>query len=81
MRTVPEVCQKGDIMKSKELTPFGIEVKKRLLELNMSQKEFCKKHNIPENRLSEILHGTVPGKKYREKIASVLGIKPPSCPI
>ena len=68
-------------MKSKELTPFGIEVKKRLLELKMSQKEFCKKYDIPENRFSEILHGTVPGKKYREKIANILGIKSPAYPI
>ncbi|WP_027363996.1 hypothetical protein [Desulfotruncus alcoholivorax] len=62
-------------MKPKELTLFGIEVKKRLLELRMSQKDFCKKHKIPENRFSEIMYGTIPGKKYRDKIAKVLGIK------
>ena len=65
-------------MRSKELTPFGVEVKKRLLDLKMSQKEFCEKYDIPENRLSEILYGTVPGKKYREKIANVLGITIPA---
>jgi len=62
-------------MRFKELTPFGLEVKKRLLELQMTQKEFCEKHNIPENRFSEIIRGTVPGKKHKDKIARALGIK------
>ncbi|MDQ7791546.1 MAG: Rha family transcriptional regulator [Clostridia bacterium] len=62
-------------MKPKKLTPFGVEVKKRLLDMQMSQREFCEEHDIPENRFSEILYGTVSGKKHREKIAKALGIK------
>lgn len=54
-------------MKLKSLTPFGIEVKKKLLELRMTQKEFCKKHNIPEPRFSEILYGIRPGRRYKKK--------------
>lgn len=62
-------------MRYKELTPFGLEVKKRLLELNMTQKEFCKKHEIPENRFSEIIRGSIQKSKYKDKIAKVLNIK------
>ncbi len=61
-------------MKLKELTPFGYQVKVKLLQLGLSQKEFCMKNDIPLNRFSEILYGTRPGTKYREKIAVILGV-------
>lgn len=52
--------------KPKQLTPFGVEVKKKLLDIGMTQKEFCQMHGIPESRFSEILYGARPGTKYRE---------------
>ncbi len=52
---------------AKQLTPFGLEVKRRLLELNMTQKEFCQQHNIPMNRLSEIIYGDRIARKYTKK--------------
>ncbi|WP_035296157.1 Rha family transcriptional regulator [Brevibacillus thermoruber] len=58
----------------KRLTPFGLEVKKRLLELGMTQQAFCEKYEIPYKRFSEILYGDRPGKKYRGKIAEILKI-------
>ncbi|MTI82713.1 MAG: Rha family transcriptional regulator [Firmicutes bacterium] len=58
----------------KKLTTFGLEVKRALLDRQMTQKQFCTKHNIPENRFSEILYGSKPGNKYRAKIAQALGI-------
>ncbi|QGP91678.1 hypothetical protein MGLY_10200 [Neomoorella glycerini] len=61
-------------MRKRQLTSFGVAVKKALLEKRISQKEFCQVYNIPENRLSEILYGDRPGKKYREKIAEILDI-------
>lgn len=61
-------------MQLKELTPFGIRVKQRLLEERMTQREFCRRYQIPYTRFSEILYGARPGTKYREKIAQILGI-------
>lgn len=62
-------------MRLKELTPFGVEVKKRLIDRRMSNSEFCRKYNIPMNRFSEILYGSRPGNKYRDRIATILGIE------
>ena len=61
-------------MKLNELTPFGVKVKKKLLEMRMTQSEFCERYKIPMNRFSEILYGSRPGFKYRDKIAKILGI-------
>lgn len=63
---------------AKQLTPFGLEVKRRLLELNMTQKEFCQQHNIPMNRLSEIIYGDRIARKYTKKVAKVLKINIPA---
>lgn len=61
-------------MRTRQLTRFGVAVKKALIDKQISQKEFCQVYNIPENRLSEILYGDRPGKKYRKKIAKILDI-------
>lgn len=62
-------------MNLKELTPFGIKVKQKLLELRITQSEFCELHQIPMNRLSEMMYGTRPGSKYREKIIEILNLE------
>jgi len=62
-------------VKLNELTSFGIKVKQKLLEMRMTQSEFCERHKIPMNRFSEILYGKSPGTKYRVKIAEILGIE------
>jgi hypothetical protein len=62
-------------VKLKELTPFGVRVKQRLIELRMTQKEFCIKYDIPTNRFSEILYNVRPGTKYKRLIADVLDIR------
>lgn len=56
------------------ITSFGWEVKKRLAELQMTQKEFCTEHGISEYRFSNVITGVRPAKKEREKIAKILGI-------
>lgn len=61
-------------MSLKELTPFGVKVKQKLIERRMSQAEFCQKHKIPTNRFSEALRDSRPGK-YRIMIAAILGIE------
>lgn len=64
--------------KPRTLTPFGKEVKKKLLDLGLTQKEFCKAYNIPEPRLSEILYGAKPMPRYNEIVAKALGIRIPA---
>ncbi|MDI3480824.1 MAG: hypothetical protein PWQ97_479 [Tepidanaerobacteraceae bacterium] len=61
-------------MSAKRLTQYGVEVKKRLLDLKMTQQEFCDKYGIPKNRFSEILYGIKPGNKYRAIINRALQI-------
>ncbi len=56
------------------ITPFGWKVKMRLAELQLTQKEFCKLHNIPENRLSDLMVGTRLALKEREKVSQILNI-------
>lgn len=53
---------------------FGVEVKKRLIELDMTQRELAKKIGVNENYLTDILRGRRSGKKYQAAIRSVLGI-------
>ncbi|GAB6170752.1 hypothetical protein JCM15765_02300 [Paradesulfitobacterium aromaticivorans] len=62
-------------MKSERLTPFGVEVKKCLLDLGLTQKEFCEQNEIPENRFSEILYGKRVASEYRIRIEEALGFK------
>lgn len=59
-------------MARRKLTAFGIEVKKRLLDLGLSQAAFCRQHGIPENRFSEALSSPNPNGKYRRQIARLL---------
>ncbi|MDD2401892.1 MAG: Rha family transcriptional regulator [Clostridia bacterium] len=59
---------------TKQLTVFGLAVKKKLLDLNVSQKEFCQRYGIPMNRLSEIIYGDRIAIKYKKEVAKVLRI-------
>lgn len=59
---------------SRPLTSFGMWVKLRLLERQMTSVKLCKEVGIPhEEYLSRILHGDVSGDKYIAKIMEVLG--------
>lgn len=53
----------------------GKAIKEMLLELGMTQAEFCRKYNIPQNRLSDIIHTDVTSRRmipYRLKIYRIL---------
>lgn len=54
------------------LTPFGKKVKKRLIDLGMTQVELAGKVGITDKYLYKILHGKRSGGKYIEKIKSIL---------
>lgn len=56
------------------ITPLGWEIRKRLAERRLTQREFCEKYDIPQNRLTEIISGTRKARKYRQRIKEVLGI-------
>lgn len=57
------------------LTPFGKKVKKRLIDLGMTQVELAEKVGITDKYLYKILHGNRSGDKYIEKIRSILGME------
>ncbi len=60
--------------KNKPIPIFGIKVKKRLVELNMTQRELANTVKMNENYLTDVLNGRRSGKKYMDKIIQVLGI-------
>ncbi len=51
---------------------FGIEVKKRLLDIGMKQAELAKKMGVSESYISEILSGKREAFDARKKILSVV---------
>ena len=54
------------------VTPFGIMVKKKILDSRLTQTEFCRQHEIPVSRLSDALYGRPIAEKFRKKIIEVL---------
>lgn len=51
---------------------FALYVRKRLLELNMTQRQLARDIGMNENYLTDILNGRRSGKKYREAIVKRL---------
>ncbi len=63
--------------RKRPVTAFGWEIKRRLAEMHMDQREFCQKYNIPENRLADLITGTRKATRYRQQIERLLGIQYP----
>ncbi len=61
--------------RKRKLTDYGIEAKKRLLELGMTQKELAKKIGVSESYLADVFYGEKLGKKYISKIDRLLASK------
>lgn len=59
-------------MRKRGLSEFGRKVNKRLVELNITQKQLAQMVGTSEAYLSMILHGERSGKKYRDKIEKLL---------
>ncbi|MDD2235367.1 MAG: helix-turn-helix transcriptional regulator [Desulfitobacteriaceae bacterium] len=55
-------------MGKRKLTPFGVLVKKRLLDLEMTQVELAQAVGTSKNYLSLILYGERTGDKYLPRI-------------
>jgi antitoxin HigA-1 len=63
------------VKRKKPITPFGWAIKKRLTELEMDQKEFCRRYNIPECRLSNLISGTRKAEQHRVEVMRILGLE------
>ncbi|SKC68575.1 helix-turn-helix domain-containing protein [Maledivibacter halophilus] len=59
----------------RKLTSFGIKVKKRLIELNMTQKELANDLGVSESYLADVLRGEKQGLKYLDEIGSILKLE------
>jgi len=62
-------------MNKRKLTPFGLKVKNKLADLNMSQKELAGKLGTSDVYLSMILYGVRSGQIYVEDIKIILDIE------
>lgn len=58
-----------------KLTPFGVEVKKRLVENNMTALKLAESLNMNPTYLPQILYGKKRGQKYIEPIKQALRIE------
>lgn len=63
-------------MKRRKLTPFGILVRKRLLDLGMTQVQLAEQLGTTKNYLNRIMSGERSGKKYLSNIISILNLDP-----
>lgn len=63
-------------MKTRELTPFGREVKKALVDYDMTQVQLAARVGTSPQYLCYILYGVRPGGKYIPAIIAVLGLAP-----
>ncbi|MHA7964099.1 XRE family transcriptional regulator [Paenibacillus sp. CAU 1782] len=61
--------------RKKGITSLGWAIKKKLTELEMDQKEFCRLYGIPEYRLSNLINGTRKAEKYRKAVVAILKIQ------
>jgi transcriptional regulator with XRE-family HTH domain len=57
-----------------ELSPVGKSIKKRLIDLNMTQEALAKVVGVNVNYLGLIIYGYRSGNKYMNSIEKVLGI-------
>lgn len=58
----------------RKLTPFGKEVKKRLIDMDMTQVELAAMLGIKKQYITKILCGERKESKYVKKISEILGI-------
>ena len=61
--------------RKKPIPLFGILVKKRLIELSMTQRELAREIGANENYLTDVLNGRKAGIKYKAIISEKLGLE------
>lgn len=63
--------------RKRSITTFGWEIKRKLAEMHLDQREFCKQNDIPENRLGDLITGARKATRIRKKVEILLGINFP----
>lgn len=61
--------------RTKKLTPLGIEVKKQLINKNMTLAELAERVGTSQQYLNFIMCGERAGNKYQDRIKNILEIK------
>lgn len=61
-------------MNRRKLTPLGAEIKKCLVDRQMTQKELARIIGVSPKYIHLIIYGERSGKKYLPAIVSVLGL-------
>lgn len=59
----------------RQLTPQGLLIKNRLMELNMTQKDLAVRLQMGNGYLTDIIRGRRSGTKYMARIFNELGIE------
>jgi predicted transcriptional regulator len=65
----------GNYVSQKPITPLGWKIIEKLAEKKLTRKQFCEQEGIPESRLSNLITGIRPAKKYREIVIKALEIE------
>ena len=55
-------------------TPYGVEIKKRLIDMGMDHVELAKRIGTSPQYLTYIINGQRSGRKYRDRINKILQI-------
>ena len=58
----------------RQITPMGKEIKRRLVELEMSQEELATSVGCSPQYIKHIIYGERSGEKYLEQIFLILGM-------
>lgn len=63
-------------MKTRKPTPFGVAIKKALIDKGMTQVELAEAVGADAKYINLIIHGERSGKKYRDGIIKILELEP-----
>lgn len=61
--------------KARALTPTGKEIKKRLVDLGMTQAEFCRRYGVAQNRMTDICRSDKCLRRTRKRVYQLLNIR------
>lgn len=62
------------MVRSYPITPFGKEIKKHMIDLEMSQSELAKKMGVSSPYVGEILRGTRSSANAQRKVCEAVGL-------
>ena len=63
------------VYRRRNLTPKGIKIKKKLAQMNMTNKEFCEKHGFNTSRFAACLRCTEYHQNLLDEVCEILNIK------